>query len=82
MSARYGSFGELAAKVDYEGGLMEAMLGYGLGSADVNQADDPELWEKFARLEMALTGLAPLIDEVSQGLHLHLEEYEREFEDD
>lgn len=39
---------EFAAKVDWEGGLYEAVTSYGLSEKDLNRDDDPEFYDHVA----------------------------------
>lgn len=57
---------DFAAKVDNEGGLYEAVVGYGLSHKDINRNDDPELYdllEQFVEEARELDNLRVDIDE-------------------
>ncbi len=58
MSGRFPSRAALAAKIEWEGGLMEA-LDYGVKTADMPEGDEA-LAEAWAALEAAHKALEPL----------------------
>ncbi len=65
MSERYESRSELAGKIEWEGGILEA-LDYGIKTADMPEGDT-ELTEAWAKLEASFRQTAALA-EVVEGL--------------
>lgn len=55
---------ELANKIDYEGGLFNMLIGYGLDEADLPE-DDEELRAVFRRLMPVAEMFGMLVDEFS-----------------
>lgn len=51
---------EFVSKVDSEGGLYDAVTGYGLGTDDINKEDDPiffSMLEKFEKKAKELSNI-------------------------
>lgn len=65
MSYVYQNLFELAAKVDHEGGLLEAAFGYGIRSGDI--ADD-EMRALWIELETGYQAIAPVIRRIEDLL--------------
>ena len=61
---RYESPEELAGKVDWEGGLTEAILGYGIKSEDLPVGTPPEIVDAWKRVE----AVGPDVDKIQSWL--------------
>jgi len=66
MSDRFKSRAALAGKIEWEGGLMEA-LDYGI-KTEMMPEGDAELIEAWAKLEAAYRAVEPLADAVGKLL--------------
>lgn len=66
MSDRFKSRADLAGKIEWEGGLMDA-LDYGI-TTDMMPEDDAELAEAWAKLEAAFKAVQPLAEAVEKLL--------------
>ena len=66
MSDRFTSREHLAAKIEWEGGILEA-LDYGIRTGDMPEGDT-ELAEAWEKLEAAWKQLNPLADAVTELL--------------
>jgi len=66
MSDRFSSREHLAAKIEWEGGVLEA-LDYGITTGDMPEGD-AELAEAWGKLEAAWKQLSPLADAVTDLL--------------
>ncbi len=66
MSDRFGSREDLAAKIEWEGGLMEA-LDYGI-KTEMMPEGDAELAEAWAKLEASFRETSKLADAVTELL--------------
>jgi len=66
MSDRFTSREHLAAKIEWEGGILEA-LDYGIRTGDMPEGDT-ELIEAWGKLEAAWKQLNPLADAVTELL--------------
>ena len=66
MSDRFGSRAALRGKIDWEGGIIEA-LDYGIDTHDMPEGDT-ELAEAWGKLATAYRALAPLTDAVDKLL--------------
>lgn len=56
--SRFESPGDLAAKVEWEGGLTEAILGYGIKSEELPEGTPEEVVEAWKRVEAVKPDLA------------------------
>ena len=76
MSDRFASRGAVAAKIEWEGGIVTA-LDYGIKAADMPEGDT-ELAEAWDRLETAWHRLEPLVAVVETML----DEAEPDYDED
>lgn len=60
----YATPQELAGKVDWEGGVTEAILGYGIKSEDLPEATPAEIVEAWKRVE----AVGPDVDKIQNWL--------------
>jgi hypothetical protein len=67
MSDRFADRAAVADKIEWEGGIMEA-LDYGLRTTDMPEGDD-ELTEAWGKLAAAYRELTPLVDAVGKLLN-------------
>lgn len=67
MSDRFEDRAAVADKIEWEGGIMEA-LDYGLRTTDMPEGDD-ELAEAWDKLATAYRELTPLVDVVGKLLN-------------
>lgn len=67
MSDRFEDRAAVADKIEWEGGIMEA-LDYGLRTTDMPEGDD-ELIEAWDKLVTAYRQLAPFVDAVGKLLN-------------
>ena len=66
MSNRFGSREDLAAKIEWEGGILEA-VDYGIKAADMPEGD-AELAEAWGKLEASFGETSKLADAVEKLL--------------
>lgn len=64
MSKEVMSAEEWLEKASYEGGVFEAINGYGMDHDDLDPNDDPELYEDIKKIVETLNDLNPAINRV------------------
>jgi hypothetical protein len=62
MSSRYESKAELAAKVDWEGGVTEAINGYGLGHETLPDDTPIDVFNAWVRIEATAGDVAKIYE--------------------
>lgn len=72
MSGVYENLAEVAAKVDHEGGLIEAAFGYGIPYQDVPDPVVSDLWRQMAIVWNR--DMRPLVDAIEAALEAAAEE--------
>lgn len=70
------SLSNFAAKVEWEGGLYDAVVGYGLSHEDINKDDNPEFYRLLKKYTRAARDVGVLGDAIEEMLEEFYDDYE------
>jgi hypothetical protein len=70
MSEKYESAADLAAKVDYEGSVADAIIGYGIKTEDLPDETPPDVraaWDRVAGITDDVNYIIEWLDDVQSA---------------